>query len=544
MMSGGTLQVANDPGGRRILEATDLWVRFGRVDAVRGVTFHIDEGETLALVGESGSGKSATAMSILQLLPYPLAGHPRGSIRLAGTEMVGASDRVLQEQRGVVASMIFQEPMTSLNPLHTVEAQIAETLRVHKGLDRAGARARVLELLERVRLPEPEKRLHAYPHQLSGGQRQRVMIAMALANEPRLLIADEPTTALDVTIQKGILELLGELRRELNMALLLISHDLAVVRTMADRVAVMQRGEIVEQGPAGSVFRAPTHAYTRHLLASEPRGNPVIPERRQPLLEVRELTVSYARGRGWLGRSERHVAVDGASFDLAAGETVGVVGESGSGKTTLGLAVLGLLESTGQIRLSGEDLRSIGRRAMRRMRRHMQMVFQDPFGSLSPRMSVQQIVEEGLRVHDPGLGAVQRIERVSAALEEVGLDAQLRDRFPHEFSGGQRQRISLARALVLRPKLIVLDEPTSALDRSVQVQIVDLLRGLQARHGIAYLFISHDMNVVRAMASTLVVMSQGKVVESGPADSIFASPRHAYTRELMAAAFLDVAVRP
>jgi microcin C transport system ATP-binding protein len=544
MMSGGTLQVANDAGGRRVLEVRDLWVRFGRVDAVRGVTFHVDEGETLALVGESGSGKSATAMSILQLLPYPLAGHPRGSIRLAGTEMVGAPDRILQEQRGVVASMIFQEPMTSLNPLHTVEAQIAETLRLHKGLDRAGARARVLELLERVRLPEPEKRLHAYPHQLSGGQRQRVMIAMALANEPRLLIADEPTTALDVTIQKGILELLGELRRELHMALLLISHDLAVVRTMADRVAVMQRGEIVEQGPAGSVFRAPAHAYTRQLLAAEPSGSPVVPECRQPLLEVRELTVSYERGRGWLGRSERHVAVDGASFDLAAGETVGVVGESGSGKTTLGLAVLGLLESTGQIRLSGEDLRTIGRRAMRRMRRHMQMVFQDPFGSLSPRMSVQQIVEEGLRVHDPGLGAAQRIERVSAALEEVGLDAQLRDRFPHEFSGGQRQRISLARALVLRPKLIVLDEPTSALDRSVQAQIVDLLRGLQARHGIAYLFISHDMNVVRAMASTLVVMSQGKVVECGPAASIFASPRHAYTRELMAAAFLDEAVRP
>jgi microcin C transport system ATP-binding protein len=526
------------PASQRILEVDDLWVRFGSTDAVRGVSFHIDDGETLALVGESGSGKSATAMSILQLLPYPMASHPRGSIRLAGAEVIGASVQTLRKQRGAVASMIFQEPMTSLNPLHTVERQIAETLKVHLGLDRRRARKRVLELLRLVRLPDPEQRLGAYPHQLSGGQRQRVMIAMALANEPRLLIADEPTTALDVTIQKGILELLRELQRELGMALLLISHDLGVVRAMADRVAVMQRGEIVEQGPVRAVFDAPAHPYTRHLLAAEPKGDPVVPTRFQPLLEVQDLTVTYERGKGWFGKPERFLAVDSVSFALGAGETLGLVGESGSGKTTLGLAVLGLIDCAGVIRLDGDDLQQLGKRAMQRMRRHMQMVFQDPFGSLSPRMSIQQIVEEGLLVHEPDLGAAGRIERVSAALEEVGLNPQLRDRFPHEFSGGQRQRISLARALVLRPKLIVLDEPTSALDMSVQAQIVDLLRDLQARHGLAYLFISHDMNVVRAMASRLIVMREGKVVESGLAGEVFENPRSAYTRELMAAAFL------
>jgi microcin C transport system ATP-binding protein len=524
----------------RVLEVTDLAVRFGGADAVRGVSFHIDDGETLALVGESGSGKSATALSILQLLPYPMASHPRGSIKLGGIEMLGAAAAQLRRQRGAVASMIFQEPMTSLNPLHTVERQIAEILKVHRGLDRKHARSRVLELLRLVQLPDPEERLDAYPHQLSGGQRQRVMIAMALANEPRLLIADEPTTALDVTIQKGILELLRDLQRQLGMALLLISHDLGVVRAMADRVAVMQRGEIVEQGPSAAIFGSPQHPYTRHLLAAEPKGDPVTAQEAAPLLQVTDLTVSYARGKGWFGRPDPFVAVDRVSFDLAPGETLGLVGESGSGKTTLGLAVLRLIDSTGVIRCNGVDLQSLGRRELKPMRRHMQMVFQDPFGSLSPRMSLQQIVEEGLLVHEPGLGSAEREERVCQALDEVGLNPNLRNRFPHEFSGGQRQRISLARALVLRPKLIVLDEPTSALDRSVQVQIIDLLRDLQARHNLAYLFISHDMNVVRAMAAKLIVMRAGRVVEAGLAKDVFARPQSEYTRELLAAAFLPV----
>jgi microcin C transport system ATP-binding protein len=524
----------------RVLEVEDLWVRFGRRDAVRGVSFHIDDGETVALVGESGSGKSATALSILQLLPYPLASHPRGSIRLVGQEMVGAPRAVLKRLRGVAASMIFQEPMTSLNPLHTVEKQIAEILKVHRGLDGARARARVLELLELVRVPSPSQRLKAFPHQLSGGQRQRVMIAMALANEPRLLIADEPTTALDVTIQKGILELLADLQRQLGMALLLISHDLGVVRAVAERVAVMQRGEIVEQGPKPAIFGAPQHPYTRHLLAAEPRGEAVAPRHRERLLAVRSLRVAYPRGKGWFGKPEEFVAVDDLSFELARGETLGVVGESGSGKTTLGLAVLRLLACRGVIEFDGVDLAGLGRRALRPLRRHMQMVFQDPFGSLSPRLSLLQIIEEGLRVHEPTLDAAGREARVCAALEEVGLEAGLRHRFPHEFSGGQRQRISLARALVLRPRLIVLDEPTSALDRSVQAQIVELLRDLQARHHLAYLFISHDMNVVRALATQLIVMRAGRVVEAGPAAAVFGNPREPYTRELMAAAFLPV----
>jgi microcin C transport system ATP-binding protein len=521
-----------------ILEVNDLWVCFGGAQAVRGVSFHIDDGETLALVGESGSGKSATALSILQLLPYPMASHPQGSIRLAGIEVVGAPARELRRQRGAVASMVFQEPMTSLNPLHTVERQIAEILKVHRGLDRRGARERVLELLDLVRLPDPQARLGAYPHQLSGGQRQRVMIAMALANEPRLLIADEPTTALDVTIQKGILELLRDLQRKLGMALLLISHDLGVVRSMADRVAVMQRGQVVEQGPVREIFGAPRHPYTRLLLAAEPRGEPVAAPQADALLQVRDLSVGYDRGKAWFGRPERFLAVDRVSFDLRPGETVGVVGESGSGKTTLGLAVLRLIGSAGEIRFAGTDLQTLDRRALKRMRRHMLMVFQDPFGSLSPRLSLQQIIEEGLLVHEAALTLAERTERVCAALEDVGLDPGMRNRFPHEFSGGQRQRISLARALVLRPKLIVLDEPTSALDMSVQAQIVALLRDLQARHGLAYLFISHDMNVVRAMASRLIVMRGGRVVEAGLAKEVFENPRDDYTRELLAAAFL------
>jgi microcin C transport system ATP-binding protein len=453
--------------------------------------------------------------------------------------MVGAPAAVLQRQRGRVASMIFQEPMTSLNPLHTIERQIAETLKVHRGLDRTAARARVLELLELVRLPDPQARLAAFPHQLSGGQRQRVMIAMALACEPRLLIADEPTTALDVTIQKGILELLAELQQRLGMALLLISHDLGVVRAMADRVAVMKDGEIVEMAPARQLFAAPAHAYTRHLLESEPSGSPPVPSAAAaPLLDVRGLRVTYERGRRWFAKPDEFVAVDSVDFRLAAGETLGVVGESGSGKTTLGLAVLRLLRSSGEIMFDGQAVHALDRARLRAFRRHAQMVFQDPFGSLSPRMSVQQVIEEGLRVHEPALTEAARVARVAEALSDVGLDPALRDRFPHEFSGGQRQRISLARALVLRPKLIVLDEPTSALDRSVQAQVVDLLRALQARHGLAYLFISHDMHVVRALSTHVLVMRDGKVMEHGPAAEVFRAPQADYTRELMSAAFL------
>jgi microcin C transport system ATP-binding protein len=533
------MAAADMPATGRVLEVADLHVKFGSAHAVRGVSFHIDDGETVALVGESGSGKSATALSILQLLPYPFAAHPRGSIRLAGTEMVGAPAAVLQRQRGRVASMIFQEPMTSLNPLHTIERQIAETLKVHRGLDRTAARARVLELLELVRLPDPQARLAAFPHQLSGGQRQRVMIAMALACEPRLLIADEPTTALDVTIQKGILELLAELQQRLGMALLLISHDLGVVRAMADRVAVMKDGEIVEMAPARQLFAAPAHAYTRHLLESEPSGSPPVPSAAAaPLLDVRGLRVTYERGRRWFAKPDEFVAVDSVDFRLAAGETLGVVGESGSGKTTLGLAVLRLLRSSGEIMFDGQAVHALDRARLRAFRRHAQMVFQDPFGSLSPRMSVQQVIEEGLRVHEPALTEAARVARVAEALSDVGLDPALRDRFPHEFSGGQRQRISLARALVLRPKLIVLDEPTSALDRSVQAQVVDLLSALQARHGLAYLFISHDMHVVRALSTHVLVMRDGKVMEHGPAAEVFRAPQADYTRELMSAAFL------
>jgi microcin C transport system ATP-binding protein len=528
----------SDETNRRLLEVTDLRVHFGRVEAVRGVSFSIDDGETLALVGESGSGKSATALSILQLLPYPMASHPGGSIRLAGEEVIGAPSERLRRLRGGVASMIFQEPMTSLNPLHTVEKQISEIVMLHRGVDRRTASARALELLEWVRLPEPETRLAAYPHQLSGGQRQRVMIAMALANEPRLLIADEPTTALDVTIQKGILELLRELQAKLGMALLLISHDLGVVRAMADRVAVMKEGVIVEQGRSDEVFGRPQHAYTRLLLAAEPKGRARPPADPKPLLDVHDLTVAYERGKGWFGRPQRFVAVDRVSFALGSGETLGVVGESGSGKTTLGLAVMQLLKCEGRILFAGEDLQRLRKGALKSMRRHLQMVFQDPYGSLSPRLSLQQIVEEGLLVHERGLSNAERTARVASALEEVGLDPRFRDRFPHEFSGGQRQRISLARALVLRPRLIVLDEPTSALDMSVQAQIVDLLRELQERHGLAYLFISHDMNVVRALATRIMVMREGKVVEHGPTEDVLRCPRSDYTRELVAAAFL------
>ncbi len=531
-----------------LLEVRGLDVAFGAgeraVEAVRGASFALDRGETLALVGESGSGKSVTALSILQLLPYPLARHSdRSSVAFRGEELVGAGEAALRRIRGDRISMIFQEPMTSLNPLHVVEKQIAETLTLHKGLGAAAARRRALELLDLVGIRDPETRLKSYPHQLSGGQRQRVMIAMALANEPDLLIADEPTTALDVTVQAQILKLLKALQAELGMALLLITHDLAVVRKMADRVCVMTGGEIVEHGPAARVFAAPAHDYTRRLLAAEPRGAPApVADGAPTAMEARGLKVWFPIQRGVLKRTVGHVkAVDGVSFAIREGETVGVVGESGSGKTTLAMAMLRLAASEGTIVYRGRGIHGLRFRETRALRRELQVVFQDPFGSLSPRMSMAEIVGEGLRVHRPaelGLAGEDELEdRIDEAIREVGLDPAMRDRYPHEFSGGQRQRISIARAMVLRPRLVVLDEPTSALDMSVQARIVELLRDLQARRRLAYLFISHDLKVVRAMSHRIIVMRDGVVVEDGPAAEVLERPRQAYTRALMAAAF-------
>ncbi|KAA0682017.1 ABC transporter ATP-binding protein [Roseomonas genomospecies 6] len=524
-----------------LLQVRNLHVEFrsggGVMHAVKGVSFDIAKGETLALVGESGSGKSVTALSILQLLPYPMARHPQGSIRFRGTELVGAEEKVLRDVRGDRIAMIFQEPMTSLNPLHSIERQINETLFLHKGLSRAAARKRTLELLRLVGLPNPEKRLNAYPHELSGGQRQRVMIAMALANEPDLLIADEPTTALDVTIQAQILELLKDLQSRFGMALLLITHDLGVVRKMADRVCVMNQGEIVEQADVADIFIRPQHPYTQKLLAAEPKGNPLTPPADAPeIMAADNLKVWFPIKKGLLRRTVDHVrAVDGVSVNVRQGHTVGVVGESGSGKTTLGLALLRLHASEGAIRFDGKDIQGWQAKRLRALRREMQVVFQDPYGSLSPRLSVGQIIGEGLKIHGIGSGS-ERDAMVAKALEEVGLDAASRHRYPHEFSGGQRQRIAIARALVLKPKFVVLDEPTSALDMSVQAQIVDLLRDIQARNNLAYLFISHDLRVVRALSSHVIVMKDGKVVEQGPTRRIFEEPREDYTRALLAAA--------
>jgi microcin C transport system ATP-binding protein len=525
-----------------LLEVRELSVGFrlgGRViEAVRRASFTLDRGETLALVGESGSGKSVTALSILQLLPYPKAFHETGSIRLDGAELVGAGEAMLRRVRGNRVGMIFQEPMTSLNPLHTIEKQIGEALAIHRGLSGTAARERVLELLRMVRLQEAERRLDAYPHQLSGGQRQRVMIAMALANEPDLLIADEPTTALDVTVQAQILALIGELQRRLGMAVLLITHDLTIVRKVARRVAVMKEGAIVEQGEVDEVFARPTHPYTRMLLAAEPKGAATRPAEGAPeVIEGRAIRVHFPIQRGLLRRTVGHIkAVDGVSVRVRAGETLGVVGESGSGKTTLGLALLRLLPSQGEIRFDGRAIQGWSWRQMRPLRREMQIVFQDPYGSLSPRLSVGEIVAEGLLVHGIGRDAAERRARVAAILEEVGLDPATMDRYPHEFSGGQRQRISIARAMVLRPRLVVLDEPTSALDMSVQAQIVDLLRDLQARHGLAYVFISHDLRVIRALSHHVMVMKDGVTVEAAPTEELFERPRHPYTRALLRAA--------
>ena len=527
-----------------LLQVRNLDVSFqveGRdVPAVRAVSFDIDRGETLALVGESGSGKSVSALSVLQLLPYPVARHSSGSsVRFRGEELVGATEPKLRDVRGDEIAMIFQEPMTSLNPLHRVEKQINETLVLHKGMTREAAHQRTLELLGMVGIPEPARRLAAFPHELSGGQRQRVMIAMALANEPDLLIADEPTTALDVTIQAQILKLLKELQRELGMALLLITHDLGIVRKMADWVCVMTQGEIVEQGPVEAIFEAPQHPYTQRLLAAEPSGDPYVGAPDAPLvMEGDEVKVYFPIKAGVLKRTVDHVrAVDGISVRVREGHTLGVVGESGSGKTTLGLALLRLISSQGEIRFNGQGIQGWKSGAMRPLRREMQVVFQDPFGSLSPRLSIGQIVEEGLKVHGLGANAGEREALIVAALGEVGLDPDSRHRYPHEFSGGQRQRIAIARAMVLKPKFVVLDEPTSALDMSVQAQIVDLLRELQEKHRLAYLFISHDLKVVRALAGEVLVMKNGLVVEHGSAKQIFEAPQEAYTQALMKAAF-------
>ncbi|WP_038035215.1 ABC transporter ATP-binding protein [Thermopetrobacter sp. TC1] len=526
-----------------LLQVKDLAVDFvqgGQVThAVRGISFHIEKGETLALVGESGSGKSVSALSILRLLPSPPAVYRSGEIIFSGRELLHAPERTLREVRGDRIAMIFQEPMTSLNPLHTVEKQIGEVLEIHRGLTGDAARRRIIELLEQVGIQEPEKRLQSYPHQLSGGQRQRVMIAMALANEPDLLIADEPTTALDVTVQAQILQLLKRLQREHGMAMLMITHDLTIVRRIADRVAVMKDGEIVETNETAALFADPQHPYTQKLLNAEPKGEPPAPDPERPVvLSCENLKVWFPIKRGFLKRTVGYIkAVNGISVQIRAGETLGVVGESGSGKTTLGQALLRLIPSEGPIVFMGRHIEECDAKCMRPLRRHMQIVFQDPFGSLSPRMSVRQIVEEGLLIQAPDLTWEERVALVARALNEVGIDPAAMERYPHEFSGGQRQRIAIARAMVLHPRLVVLDEPTSALDLTVQSQIVELLRDLQKRHDLAYMFISHDLRVVRALASELIVMRRGEVVEQGPAAAIFDNPQHPYTRALLKAAF-------
>jgi microcin C transport system ATP-binding protein len=527
-----------------LLAVSNLGVTFRAgakdITGVEGASFTLDRGETLALVGESGSGKSVTALSVLQLLPYPAARHPEGSsIRLAGQEMIGADLPTLREARGGIAGMVFQEPMTSLNPLHTIERQIVEAVQLHRPLSNAAARDRAVECLAMAGFADAANRLGAYPHQLSGGQRQRVMIAMALANDPALLIADEPTTALDVTIQAQILKLLAELKQRLGMALLLISHDLAIVRRYADRVCVMQKGRIVEQGRVADVFENPQHPYTQMLLAAEPKGRPAaVPGDAPEVMAGEDVKVHFPIRRGLLRRTVSVIkACDGVTVRVREGETVGLVGESGSGKTTMGLALLGLEKSDGVIRFEGKPIQGLDRSAMRPLRRRMQIVFQDPFGSLSPRMSIAEIIGEGLAIHEPGLDAAARGRAVRSALEEVGLDPGAADRYPHEFSGGQRQRVAIARALVLKPRFIVLDEPTSALDMSVQAQIVALLRGLQERYRLAYLFISHDLKVVRAMAHHVVVLKDGRVVEQGETHAVMDAPREPYTRALMDAAF-------
>jgi len=543
-------QSDNTPAGPTkdgpILTVRDLSVTFQQGDrkteAVQKVSFDVNSGEILALVGESGSGKSVTAFSILQLLPYPTAHHPSGSILFGDTELVNAPTKTLLGLRGNKISMIFQEPMVALNPLHTLEKQIGEVLFLHQGLDKAAARARALDLLKLVKLPDPEQKLAVFPNALSGGQRQRVMIAMALANEPKLLIADEPTTALDVTLQIEILNLLRSIQQRSDMSILLITHDLNLVKRYADRVAVMEQGQLVEIAPTQTLFNAPQHRYTQNLLAAEPNGQPVTPgpDNTPTRFQAQDLKVWFPLCKGVFRRVYDYVkAVDGISFDLKPRQTLGVVGESGSGKSTLALAILRLIKSSGEIHYQGQALSSLGHKEMRPIRADLQMVFQDPFASLSPRMSVGQIVAEGLTLHQKQLSAVEIDAQVVAALTEVELDPETRFRYPHEFSGGQRQRIAIARALILKPKVIVLDEPTSALDRSIQVQVLALLKNLQDRYDLSYIFISHDLSVVRAISHNIIVMHQGIVVERGSTQEIFQSPKHSYTQQLIAAAHLD-----
>jgi microcin C transport system ATP-binding protein len=531
-----------------LLSVRDLSVAFGtgsrQTLAVDRVSFDIAPGETVALVGESGSGKSVTALSILKLLPYPSAHHPSGSISFKGRDLLPLSEREMRRVRGDDITIVFQEPMTSLNPLHTIETQIGEILLLHRGLTGAAARRRTLEVLTQVGIPEPETRLGSYPHQLSGGQRQRVMIAMALANEPDLLIADEPTTALDVTVQAQIIKLLQDIQKRLGMSLLFITHDLGIVRKIAQKVCVMKDGVIVEHGDVAHVFAAPAHPYTRALLSAEPKPDPAPPQPTAPMmLQATDLKVWFPIKRGLMRKVVGHIkAVDGVSVELRKGETLGVVGESGSGKTTLGLALLRLISSDGPIVFMGHPLQGLRFKQMRPFRRDMQIVFQDPYGSLSPRLSVADIIKEGLQIHQPSMSERERDERVIHALADVGLGAASRLRFPHEFSGGQRQRIAVARAIVLEPTFVVLDEPTSALDMLIQSQMVDLLRDLQKRRDLTYLFISHDLRVVAALASRLLVMRHGKVVEAGDAATLFKNPQTDYTRALFAAAFnLDTA---
>jgi microcin C transport system ATP-binding protein len=530
-----------------LLSIRDLSVAFhqpsGTSLAVDKISFEIRRGECVALVGESGSGKSVSALSILKLLPYPTASHPSGSIRFQGRELLPLSEQEMRGIRGSDVSIIFQEPMTSLNPLHTIGRQIDEILHLHQPISSAMARARTLELLTQVGIPEPATRMMSYPHQLSGGQRQRVMIAMALANEPDLLIADEPTTALDVTVQAQILALLADIRARLGMSLLFITHDLGIVRRIADRVCVMNGGKIVEQGPVEQVFSAPKHPYTKDLLAAEPKPDPAPPRPESPVvMKTDDLKVWFPVKRGLMRSTVGYIkAVDGVSLAVRKGETLGVVGESGSGKTTLGLALLRLISSAGPIVFLGSNIQGLKFKAMRPFRRDMQIVFQDPFGALSPRMAIEDIVAEGLSVHQPQLSQEQREARVIKALRDVGMDPDTRFRYPHEFSGGQRQRISIARAVVLEPSFVVLDEPTSALDMLFQAQMVDLLRELQRKRDLTYMFISHDLRVVASLASHLIVMRHGKVVEEGPAMGLFRNPRSDYTRALFAAAFRNEA---
>jgi microcin C transport system ATP-binding protein len=532
-----------DASASPLLSVRDLSVAFRRGPseslAVDRVSFEINKGETLALVGESGSGKSVTALSIMKLLPYPAARHPSGAIIFKGQDLMKLSDREIRRHRGGDITIVFQEPMTSLNPLHTIEKQIAEILLLHSGVTGKAARKRIIELLTLCGIPEPESRLQSYPHQLSGGQRQRVMIAMALANEPDLLIADEPTTALDVTVQAQILQLLKDLQSRLGMAILFITHDLGIVRKIADRLCVMKQGKIVEHGAVEEVFTAPQHPYTRALLAAEPKVQPApLNPQGDVIVRTDDLKVWFPIKRGVLRRVVGHIkAVDGVSIEVRRGETLGIVGESGSGKTTLGLAILRLISSKGPIVFLGNKLQGLKFKEMRPFRRDMQIVFQDPYGSLSPRMSIADIVAEGLQIHQPHLSETAREDRVVRALVEVGLDPETRFRYPHEFSGGQRQRIAVARAVVLEPTFVVLDEPTSALDMLIQSQIVDLLRDLQHRKDLTYLFISHDLRVVAALASKLIVMRHGKVVEEGAAAEIFKAPKSDYTKALFAAAF-------